>query len=263
MKRVFCFVIIALMILTGVSIIACAEDANIADYAPAVSLRAGGGGSGGSGGGGSGSGGSSSDGGSYAHSDTGQPQTLFNSVLQFILMPFVLFSSSIIFFIRLTKRSRKSKKLIKQIMQRDSAWKYEEISAAVNDGFYAIQTAWSNMDMTAASQYLSDELCGSFQTKLNWMKYRNQRNILKNISLVQALPVAVHNDLDNSHDYIWFYIKGKMIDYTIDTNTQEKIEGSTLPAAFVEYWQFVRKENSWVLNKILQKDESERIPFSE
>ena len=78
-----------------------------------------------------------------------------------------------------------------------------------------------------------------------------------------ALPVAVHDDPDNSRDYIWFYIKGKMIDYTINTNTQMKISGNTFPTAFVEYWQFTRKGNSWVLHKILQKDEEDQIPFGE
>ena len=152
---------------------------------------------------------------------------------------------------------------MKQMMKSDNAWKYKNIFATVNDSFMAIQTAWSNMDMLPATQYMSDELFESFQTKLRWMAVRNQRNVLKNIQLVKALPVAVHDDSDNSRDYIWFYIKGRMIDYIIDTNTQLKISGSTSNASFVEYWLFTRKENEWVLNKILQKNESDQIPFTE
>ena len=95
------------------------------------------------------------------------------------------------------------------------------------------------------------------------MEYRNKKNVLENITLLQALPVAVHDDPDNSRDYIWFYIKGKMVDYTIDTTTQLKTDGNMSPSTFVEYWRFVRKDDSWVLNKILQKDEEEQIPFIE
>ena len=149
------------------------------------------------------------------------------------------------------------------MMQSDNAWKYKDISTTVNDSFIAIQTAWSNMDMTPASRYMSDELYDSFQTKLNWMSYRNEKNILENIQLILALPVAVHDDSDNSRDYIWFYIKGKMIDYIINTNTQLKVSGNTSSTSFVEYWQFIRKEDKWVLNKILQKNESDQIPFTE
>jgi predicted lipid-binding transport protein (Tim44 family) len=127
----------------------------------------------------------------------------------------------------------------------------------------AIQTAWSNMDMSPASQYMSDDLYESFQTKLNWMSFKNEKNILEKIQLVQALPVAVYDDFDNSRDFIWFYIKGRMVDYTIDTTTQFKINGKTSPTSFIEYWQYTRKGENWVLNKILQKNESDQIPFSE
>ena len=152
---------------------------------------------------------------------------------------------------------------MKQMKQSDSAWKYKSVSSRVEESFIAIQKAWADMDMSAASQYMSDELFDSFQTKLSWMRYRSQKNILENIKLLEALPVAVNDDPDNSQDYIWFYIKGRMVDYTIDTDTQLIVEGKTTPSSFVEYWQFVRKGDDWVLNKILQKTEEDQIPFDE
>lgn len=255
-RKIFSLILIILILSSGFSITSYAENVDTSYDFSVITLRAGGGGSGGGGGGGG-------SGGSAHRSPGGRQPTLFESIIESIVMPFVLFSSSILFYIKLTKRSRKAKKLMKQIMQSDSAWKYKDISATVKDGFLAIQTAWANMDMTPASQYMSDELYDSFRTKLSWMSFRNEKNILENIQLIQALPVAVHDDPDNSRDYIWFYIKGKMVDYIVDTRTQLKISGSTSATSFVEYWQFTRKENSWVLNKILQKDESNQIPFTE
>lgn len=257
MKKILSLIIVSLIFVSCLGITAYAKSPDVSYNASIIPLRAGGGSSGGGSSGGGG-------GGSSSHSSgTGHQPTLFETILQFILMPFVLFQSSVIFYIKLTKRSRKAKKLMKQMMQSDNAWKYNDISATVKESFIAIQTAWSNMDMTSASQYMSDELYNSFQTKLNWMVYRKQKNILENIQLVKALPVAVHDDCDNSRDYIWFYIKGKMVDYIIDTDTQLRISGNTSATSFVEYWQFKRKENNWVLSKILQKDESEQIPFTE
>lgn len=258
MKKIICFILIFLMLFSYISINAFAEN-KTSPLLPTILLRAGGGSGGGSGGGGSG--GSSSDG--TSHAGTSRPPTLIETILQIILLPFLFFSSSILFFVKLTKRSRKSKKLMKQLMQSDNAWKFKDISATVKESFYSIQTAWTNMDMTTASQYMSEDLYNSFQTKLSWMEYRNKKNILENINLIQALPVAVHDDPDNSRDFIWFYIKGRMIDYTIDTTTQLKIDGKVSPATFVEYWRFVRKDDTWVLNKILQKDEEDQIPFIE
>ena len=75
--------------------------------------------------------------------------------------------------------------------------------------------------------------------------------------------MAVHDDTDNARDFIWFYIKGKMIDYTINTETQMKTDGNTSAISFTEYWQFIRKEDQWVLHKILQRNEAEQIPFND
>ena len=152
---------------------------------------------------------------------------------------------------------------MKQMKKSDSAWKYGQVLSDVEESFLAIQRAWTNMDMSTASQYMSDELLDSFQTKLNWMKYKNQRNVLEKIRLIEALPVAVYDDSDNSRDYIWFYIKGRMVDYTVDTETQLIVEGSTSPSSFVEYWKYVRKNDRWVLSNILQKNEEDQIPFTQ
>ncbi len=261
MKKAICFLIIVLFLASCMGITACAEGGEPFYSATIAPLRAGGGSSGGGGGGGGGgsSGGSSSS----HHSSSGRPASPLGTLLQMITMPLVFFSSSIIFYIQLTKRSRKAKKLMKQMMQSDNAWKFKEVSADVADAYMAIQEAWANMDMTPAKRYMSDELFDKFQTQLNWTKYKNQKHVMENIQLLKALPVAVHDDRDNSRDYIWFYIKGKMVDYTIDTNTQLITEGSTMATSFVEYWQFVRKDGRWVLNKILQKDEENQIPFTE
>lgn len=252
MKKLISLILLCLLTISLLTLTAFADDLNFSGNASFVTLRAGGGGGGG--GGGSGGGGSSH------HTSHGTKNA---SLIDYLILPFILFSSSIIFYITLSKRSRASKKLMKQIMQSDSAWKYEDISKTVRDAFYSIQNAWTNMDMSTSSKYMSYELYTEFQTKLNWMAYRHERNILEKIKLIDALPVSVHDDPDNSHDHVWFYIKGKMVDYTVNTETQSRIDGSTLNTSFVEYWQFVRQNDSWVLNKILQKDESYKISFSE
>ena len=259
MKKVICLVLVTLILISCFSIVIYADNLIPSPGEDPIVFRAGGGGSGGGGGGGS-SGGSS--GGSH-HTGTGRRGSIIDTIIGFILIPVILFSSSIIFYIRISRRARKAKRLMKQMKQGDSAWKYKNVSATVEESFYAIQNAWTNMDMSTASEYMAEDLLESFRTKLNWMKYKNQRNVLENIRLVKALPVAVHDDSDDSRDFVWFYIKGRMVDYTIDTNTRSVLEGSTATSSFVEYWQYVRNGDRWVLNKILQKNEENQIPFTE
>ncbi len=256
-KIISCLTVL-LLLFSCISIVAFAEEASPVGQQSAIPLRVGGGG-GSSGGGG---GGGSSGGGAH-HTGATRRTSLLESIVHFLMMPLLLFSSSIIFYFKITQRARKSRKLMKQMLKSDNAWKYKDIASTVNDCYFAVQNAWAGMDMTPASQYLSDELFESLQTKLKWMAYRKEQNILKNIRLLQALPVAVHDDNDNARDFIWFYIKGKMIDYTINTETQMKTDGNTSAASFTEYWQFMRKEDQWVLHKILQKNEADQIPFAD
>ena len=262
MKRTISLLICIMLIFTF-CITAAADNTALSENIPVMVLRAGGGGSsGGSGGSGNSGNTAGEDTAALPHySDTGGEASPIEAVASFIIFALIFFSSSILFYLKLTKYSRKSKRLMKQLMQNDTAWEYNDISRTVNECYFAVQTAWSETDMTNASQYMSDDLYKSFQTKLSWMKYRNQKNILKDISLIHAFPIAVQND-DKTHDCIWFYIKGRMTDYTIDTITQSIISGKTFPASFEEFWQFTRKDNRWVLNKILQKNESDRIPFN-
>ena len=259
MKKVICLIMIGVILVSCFTIAVCAEENNIFSLISITALRAGGGSSGGGGGGGGGS----SDSSSHHHSSTGRNSSPIAAIINAFLMPILFFFSSIVFYVQLTKRARKAKKLMKQMMQSDNAWKYKEISTDVEEAYMAIQEAWANMDMTPAKRYMSDELLDNFQTQLNWTKHKNQKHVMENIQLLKSLPVAVHDDHDNSRDYIWFYIKGRMIDYTINTDTQLIIEGSSSPSSFVEYWKFVRKDGRWVLNKILQKDEVDQIPFTE
>ncbi len=237
MKKTVFIILIASLLLVILSLFVSAEGVEACWESSPVLLRAGGGG----GGGGS------------------SMRFLVETNLFYFVIPLILFPSSIVAYLQLTKRARKAKRLLKESMQSDSTWKYAQISSTVKESFLSIQHAWTNMDMSTASQYMSDELLRGFETKLDWMKRRNEQNILKGIRLLKALPVAVYDDPDNSHDCVWFYIKGRMIDYTVDVNTQALLNGSKMPSSFVEYWQFTKKDGRWVLNKILQKDEEHQI----
>lgn len=265
LKKLLCIMLAIIFSLSGLNLVVFAETL---DFNASISvLRAGGGENGGGGGssGGGSNGGSNSGGsvGGYGTNSRGNRRTsLLETILQIVLFPFIFFSSAIVFHFQLSKRSRKAKKLIKHMQKSDHAWKFNNLQKCVEESFYAIQNAWTNLDMLPASQYMSDQLYDRFQTDLNWMKIRHEKNILKNIKLIEALPVAVYDDADDNCDHVWFYISGKMIDYTIDTQTGEKLSGKTASSKFVEYWQFIRKDDVWVLNKILQKDESDQIAFS-
>lgn len=265
MKKLFCFTLTVLLIALSLPLGVLADRTPAAPLSdsPIYLLRAGGGSSGGGGGGGGG--GSSGGSTGRTHSSSGRYGS--SGSLGFILPlgAFILISSSaaIIYRFRLSKYARNTKKLLAMLERRDSAWKYKNIQRQVKTAYFAVQKAWTAMDLSISKAYMSAELMDNFHTKLSWMQYQRRKNVLKKVKLSEAIPVALNDDPDDSKDYVWFYIKGRMVDYTIDTDTGAVVDGSTMADSFEEYWQFTRVGGGgWVLNKILQKDEADQIPFS-
>jgi hypothetical protein len=261
MKRILLMLLIICLLLPCItlSVGATSETWSALDLAQiAVGMRAGGGSSGGGGGGGS-------SGGSSGHHHTGRGSSdPISMLIGLVLFLFVGSAAAIVFRFRLSRYGRNTRRLMKLLQAKDHAWKYKHMQARVREAFYAIQRAWTASDMTPARQYLSATLFESFQTKLSWMKIKGQRNVLERIRLIEAIPVSLHDDEDDVNDFVWFYIKGRMVDYTIDTETDEVVDGSTLSSSFVEYWQFTRMEGDhWALNQILQEDEADAIRFTE
>lgn len=110
---------------------------------------------------------------------------------------------------------------------------------------------------------MDQDLYDNFQSKIEWMQIRKEKNVLKKISLLDAIPISINDEEDDSKDYIWYYIKGSMIDYTINIETKEVVEGQNTKTSFIEYWKFIRKDDcKWVLCEILQEDEKDKIIFN-
>ena len=234
-----------------------AKQYNLYEEHVSHSLRAGGGSSGGSGGSG-GSGHSSNN-----HRSSYDNNPIVN-ILNTITSLIILFMGSIILYFRVLRSAINSKRYLKLLGKKDVSWNYKNIEKQVIATFYSVQESWTNMDMEPSKENMSKKLYDSFVIKLNHMEVCNKRNVLKKIKLIDIKPVSIYDDEDDEKDYVWFYIKGSMADYTINTETNEKIEGTEYPTRFVEFWEFTRKgKDKWVLNKIKQKDEADSIIFQQ
>ena len=222
---------------------------------PITILRAGGGGSSGS----HSSSGGSSSGSHYGSRGYSNP---ISNIISAILFSLIFFASAIILYFKVLRASFNSKRYLRLLDNKDITWKYKTIENRVIETFYVVEEAWTNNDMVKAKDYMDKDLYENFKSKLEWMDINNRRNILKKIRLVNLKPVSVYDDKDDNKDLIWFYIKGKMIDYIVDTKTKSIVSGDTKNKSFVEFWKFVKNENNkWVLSEILQEDESSKIEF--
>ncbi len=68
---------------------------------------------------------------------------------------------------------------------------------------------------------------------------------------MKKIKLSVLDEIGDKNDKVYMYIKGKMIDYIINTKTNEVIEGNVMSSVFTEYWLFVKnKKGEWALSKI-------------
>ena len=203
---------------------------------------------------------SSSGGSSSRHYGSRGYSSPLSTIISAIVFMLIIFASTIILYFKVLRASFNSKRYLRLLDNKDITWKYKTIEKRVIETFYIVEEAWTNNDMVKAKDYMDKDLYENFKSKLEWMDINNRRNILKKIRLVNLKPVSVYDDKDDNKDLIWFYIKGKMIDYIVDTKTKSIVSGTTKNKSFVEFWKFVKNDNNeWVLSEILQEDESKKI----
>lgn len=187
-----------------------------------VTARAGGGGSGGGGGGFSGGHSSSYSTRTYG----GRRSSVFSTILSGGIFLIVGGGGSALLVLRLRRSRKKSQAKMYEAAKFDTMWEYDKALEQIQQAFYCIQQAWTQGDVSIAKTYLSDALYKEYESKLSWMEMRGEQNILEQMNLLEVSPIGVHDDWDNSRDYLWCMIRASMIDYTIRKTDFQVISGT-------------------------------------
>lgn len=223
-----------------------------------VSARAGGGGGGGS----------SSGGGGSSHSSTGhsgssgsRAENIAGFLMQWILIGASAGGGTFLLLQKAKKARRKSRQAMAVFAQMGDNWDAKEIQKQVEEAYFQIQECWRRMDITYGAPYLSEELQTEFDSKIQWMKVKNEEVIQRNVRLLSAMPVCVQDEPGEEQDVLWYLIHGKMTGYYIDSTSRQVVRGNTKPEAFFEYWKFVYRNKRWVLREIRQQNEMDIDAF--
>lgn len=224
-----------------------------------ASARAGGGGSGGGGGGG-GSGSSSHHSGTPdGYSDRTNP---IASIINLGMFFCISSAGVIIYKVKLSKKKIDSISAIKGLSKKDFNWDYDQMKSDIEEAFYKIQNAWIERNQDLAKEYMSERLYIRHRSKTGWMKVRKEKNILENMKLIKATPIAVKDRDGVGEDIVWIHIKAKAKDYVINEESGELIEGNRYRSIpFEEYWKFIRDDQRWILDEIRQIDDIDDLDF--
>lgn len=205
-----------------------------------VSARAGGGGSGGSG-----------SGGGSSHTHSSGKQTVGGTVGSFIGVGMFWGSLYIIKHRHIFLMKKETQKKLEVARVQDDFWDEKHLLSMVKDSYFMIQKAWSEKDLETLKTYLSDRLYQQWEIKLQWQDYRHEANVLDHIRLISKHIVDIYDDEDNSKDYFWVAIEGKMKDEII---VDHKVISSSHDV-FIEYWKFIRADHHILLDEIQQDGE--------
>ena len=177
---------------------------------------------------------------------------IFTTILAFILAPFFL-AYSIIVSLKLERRRNSVTKLTKQLEKTDRMWNYRKMIARVEITFFKVQEAWMERNQDLAKEFMSDRIYQKHRLQTDEMITNGTKNMLAKMNIEEKMIISVSDYNDNSEDSFSVYIKGSMVDYTIDDKTNALISGdNTNPEVFKEIWVFIREKNNWVLDDIDQ-----------
>ena len=125
---------------------------------------------------------------------------------------------------------------------------------AAQDLFFKIQAAWGIRDLSYVGDAIDEDARHYLNHHIDQLKAKRQINRLENIA-VRNVEV-VESWREASKDYSTVRINANVLDYTINEDTQQIVEGNkTTPVKFEEFWTFCKDQDSrgnWKLSAIEQ-----------
>jgi predicted lipid-binding transport protein (Tim44 family) len=115
----------------------------------------------------------------------------------------------------------------------------------------AVQTAWSQHDLSTLRMVATPEMVSYFGEQLAEQTSRNERNVVSNVKLEQGdLSEAWSED---GRDYATVAMKFSMVDVTVDAGGRVVAGDAQLRTMTTEIWTFLRAPGGhWVLSAIQQ-----------
>jgi predicted lipid-binding transport protein (Tim44 family) len=121
------------------------------------------------------------------------------------------------------------------------------------DLFFQIQGAWKNRDLSPVQNILDSDAKEHLEREVSRLKTSKQVNYLENIAVREKELMETWEEMGKKYSTIRF--SANLLDYTLQEDTQQLVEGSkTTPVKFEEYWTFSKDtgSSSWKLSAIQQ-----------
>ena len=140
---------------------------------------------------------------------------------------------------------------IANIRQMDPRFDPEGFATGAKLQFANVQSAMASREIGMLRDRLAPDMLLNLQRQLDELRSSRQTNYVGSIDIEQAEVTEAWQE--SGQDYVTVYFNGKLIDYTVDDQTGNVVNGSkTQPQPLEEFWTFSRPvgPNLWKLTAI-------------
>lgn len=142
---------------------------------------------------------------------------------------------------------------LRHLQQMDSTFTPAGFAETASGVFFNVQEAWMVRDMSSVRTLLTPAMYDTFQQECERLRAAGRVNYLDHITIRSAQVTEAWQE--SGQDFVTVHLLASLMDYTIDENSKQVVEGSrTTPVTFEEYWTFVRPvgPQAWKLSAIQQ-----------
>lgn len=160
----------------------------------------------------------------------------------------------------LIKQSQQTKDTLSVAGAHDPIWNEERITSFATSLFVRYQTDWSQLNAESIRSYTTPEYYQHTALLMMVLQSMGRRNIVDQVEVKGTIIDAV-DSTDNTKDKVVIEFQARSHDKLIDTNDDAVL--FTDDATFIEFWQFVRRGDEWLLDDIRQSNRNANLIHDE
>lgn len=145
---------------------------------------------------------------------------------------------------------RKSRKVANEAALQDAMWDMQSMKAHTKYIFLKMQEAWMSKNMYPVKDMVTAELYKDYKSQLEYMDNLGHTNMLEAIHIKDVKIISCEDFNDDAKDSFIAYIKGSIIDYTVNSEGRTVTNRDREKETFKDTYHFIRKDNKWLLNFI-------------
>lgn len=150
------------------------------------------------------------------------------------------------------------------LAQLDPKWSSESLRRRVRDVFFAVQRSWIERNPDIGAPYMTEPLMARQRLRIEGLVNQRRVHQLEN-PLIEDLDFASFKEGEtgaaagSSHEpLVVVAISISLVETILDADSRQRVAGAGHKERREEWWHFVHRDGSWLLDEVEQHAEGAR-----